>query len=40
MYRIDIKKNVHIHYDRFDVILNPILHLLFDTFYQGILGAH
>jgi RHS repeat-associated protein len=32
--------SINIHYDRFDVVLNPVLHFLFDTVYQGILGAH
>ena len=32
---------INVHYDRFDVILNPVLHLLFDTIYQGlILNVH
>jgi hypothetical protein len=25
----------NVHYDRFDPILNPILHVLFDSWYQG-----
>jgi RHS repeat-associated protein len=31
--------HISIHYDRFDVILNPVLHILFDSLYQLILGV-
>jgi hypothetical protein len=30
---------ITVHFDRFDVVLNPIVHLLFDSAYQGILGV-
>jgi hypothetical protein len=31
---------INVHFDRFDVILNPALHFIFDTLYQGILGVN
>jgi hypothetical protein len=37
-YRLE-EGYIQIHYDRFDVILNPVLHLLFDSAYQWILGV-
>jgi hypothetical protein len=33
-------KHINVHYDRFDVVLNPILHLIFDTWKQGNKGVY
>jgi RHS repeat-associated protein len=32
--------HLNVHYDKFDVVVAPVLHLIFDTFYQGHLGVH
>ncbi|MDR2126941.1 MAG: hypothetical protein LBP63_08940 [Prevotellaceae bacterium] len=45
-YRLNLETNglipeqyFNIHYDHFDVIMFPVLHLLFDSVYQGVLGV-
>ncbi|MDR0505786.1 MAG: hypothetical protein LBH32_03060, partial [Dysgonamonadaceae bacterium] len=36
-----LKSNqINVHYDKFDVIKYPVLHLYFDTYKQGRLGVH
>jgi hypothetical protein len=33
-YKLD-KGSINIHYDKFDPVINPVLHILFDSWFQG-----